>query len=86
MYLERVFGTSVRSEVDLEGGPSSEQTPRAQKGMIIPFKPLSLTFRNVNYYVDMPPVSAKHRSRGMVSFTGSSTASKVALLCSNDDQ
>ncbi|BBN01006.1 hypothetical protein Mp_2g03890 [Marchantia polymorpha subsp. ruderalis] len=55
MYLERVFGTSVRSEVDLEGGPSSEQTPRAQKGMIIPFKPLSLTFRNVNYYVDMPP-------------------------------
>ncbi|KAG6555126.1 hypothetical protein Mapa_003161 [Marchantia paleacea] len=55
MYLERFFGTSVRAEVDLEGGTSADQTVGDQKGMIIPFKPLSLTFRNVNYYVDMPP-------------------------------
>lgn len=29
----------------------------AQKGMILPFEPLALTFHNVNYYVDMPSVS-----------------------------
>jgi len=29
--------------------------PRVKsKGMILPFQPLSLTFHNVNYYVDMP--------------------------------
>jgi hypothetical protein len=30
---------------------------QAQKGMILPFQPLALTFHNVNYYVDMPAVS-----------------------------
>ncbi len=30
---------------------------QAQKGMILPFEPLSLTFHNVCYYVDMPKVS-----------------------------
>nr|DAD28487.1 TPA_asm: hypothetical protein HUJ06_029955 [Nelumbo nucifera] len=31
---------------------SSERTPR--RGMILPFQPLSMTFHNVNYFVDMP--------------------------------
>jgi hypothetical protein len=26
------------------------------KGMILPFQPLTMTFHNVNYYVDMPKV------------------------------
>ncbi|XP_074353091.1 pleiotropic drug resistance protein 2-like isoform X2 [Apium graveolens] len=26
-----------------------------RRGMVLPFKPLSLAFENVNYYVDMPP-------------------------------
>ncbi|KAL8145899.1 hypothetical protein AgCh_003872 [Apium graveolens] len=26
-----------------------------RRGMVVPFKPLSLAFENVNYYVDMPP-------------------------------
>lgn len=30
---------------------------KAEKGMILPFEPLALTFHNVNYYVDMPSVS-----------------------------
>ena len=29
----------------------------AQKGMILPFQPLSMAFENINYYVDMPTVS-----------------------------
>ena len=31
-----------------------------RKGMTLPFQPLSLTFHNVCYYVDMPPVSSKY--------------------------
>jgi hypothetical protein len=26
------------------------------KGMILPFQPLTMTFHNVNYFVDMPKV------------------------------
>ncbi|RWR92141.1 ABC transporter-like protein [Cinnamomum micranthum f. kanehirae] len=33
---------------------SSSQTHSSKKGMILPFQPLSMTFHNVNYYVDMP--------------------------------
>ena len=33
---------------------------KAEKGMILPFEPLALTFHNVNYYVDMPSVSPLH--------------------------
>lgn len=28
-----------------------------KRGMVLPFQPLSLAFKNVNYYVDMPTVS-----------------------------
>lgn len=28
----------------------------SNKGMILPFQPLSMTFHNVNYFVDMPKV------------------------------
>lgn len=27
-----------------------------RKGMILPFQPLTMTFHNVNYFVDMPKV------------------------------
>lgn len=30
----------------------------AKRGMVLPFRPLSLTFSHVNYYVDMPAVSS----------------------------
>lgn len=28
-----------------------------KRGMVLPFRPLSLAFNNVNYFVDMPAVS-----------------------------
>lgn len=28
-----------------------------KKGMVLPFTPLAMSFDDVNYYVDMPPVS-----------------------------
>ncbi|XP_045820317.1 ABC transporter G family member 31-like [Trifolium pratense] len=37
-------------KVDNESTKSSKK-----KGMILPFEPLTMTFHNVNYYVDMPP-------------------------------
>ena len=44
------------------GGKGSElhQTSAREgskkKGMILPFQPLTMTFHNVNYFVDMPKV------------------------------
>jgi len=37
---------------------------QSQKGMILPFQPLALTFHNVNYYVDMP---AEMKGEGVTS-------------------
>lgn len=34
----------------------AKQGKSEKKGMILPFKPLTMTFHNVNYYVDMPKV------------------------------
>lgn len=36
---------------------SSAGNGEPRKGMVLPFKPLSLAFNHVNYYVDMPAVS-----------------------------
>lgn len=45
-------------EDDQGDGKASGSTPPAdgakQKGMILPFQPLTMTFHNVNYFVDMP--------------------------------
>jgi hypothetical protein len=35
---------------------AAEKAPK-QRGMVLPFQPLSLAFNHVNYYVDMPAVS-----------------------------
>ncbi|KAG8053220.1 hypothetical protein GUJ93_ZPchr0001g29933 [Zizania palustris] len=36
---------------------------KEQKGMVLPFQPLSMCFRNINYYVDVP---AELKSQGIV--------------------
>ena len=36
--------------------PTSAKEGSKKKGMILPFQPLTMTFRNVNYFVDMPKV------------------------------
>lgn len=38
------------------------QEKDTKRGMVLPFKPLSLSFDNVNYYVDMPAVSSLYTS------------------------
>ena len=47
-------GRASETSVDIAGLNRQEQ---AQKGMILPFEPLALTYHNVDYYVDMPAVS-----------------------------
>ncbi|KAM1341583.1 hypothetical protein ACFX2F_006016 [Malus domestica] len=37
-----------------EPNPKSTETSSPKKGMILPFQPLTMTFHNVNYFVDMP--------------------------------
>ena len=39
-----------------ELGPTSAGEGSKKKGMILPFEPLTMTFHNVNYFVDMPKV------------------------------
>lgn len=52
--------TEKNSDVDGVGGQGSELGPTSagegskKKGMILPFQPLTMTFHNVNYFVDMP--------------------------------
>lgn len=45
--------------VDNESTKSSKSNAKESKskGMILPFEPLTMTFHNVNYYVDMPQVT-----------------------------
>lgn len=44
--------SAMRSTRDLNGGPVGE----GDKGMVLPFDPLHLTFHDLNYYVDLPKV------------------------------
>lgn len=46
--------TGINTESD--SGIAEDGSAPAQRGMILPFIPLSLTFDDVRYSVDMPPV------------------------------
>lgn len=37
--------------------PDKSETDSRRHGMTLPFKPLSMTFHNVSYFVDMPKVN-----------------------------
>ncbi|XP_059069726.1 ABC transporter G family member 35-like [Cryptomeria japonica] len=51
-------------EEDEEGSHADKQTPqeikiissvgRGKKGMVLPFQPLAMAFKNVSYFIDMP--------------------------------
>lgn len=44
--------------MDAQSSPTSTMESN-KKGMILPFQPLTMTFHNVNYFVDMPKVDSK---------------------------
>jgi len=39
-----------------EVGENNKATDRGKRGMVLPFQPLSLTFDEIRYSVDMPQV------------------------------
>ena len=51
---------AVRSAQENGNSIVSETSIQTARGMVLPFQPLSLAFNHVNYYVDMPAVSAIH--------------------------
>jgi hypothetical protein len=55
MASARSIGTSNETELETVGDGSAQ----TKKGMILPFVPLSLTFDNITYSVDMPQVRQK---------------------------
>ena len=40
------------------------------KGMVLPFTPLTMTFHDVHYFVDCPPVSHSGRPAACLPFSG----------------
>ncbi|KAL6844555.1 hypothetical protein ACP4OV_026228, partial [Aristida adscensionis] len=72
-------------EINSRNNLFSEQTEGGvKKGMILPFLPLTLTFHNVNYFVDMPKllseVSGVFRPHVLTALVGTSGAGKTTLL------
>lgn len=59
MAIRRMSSRSNGNGISRSGDSSLEAAlgvaPR--RGMVLPFNPLAMSFDNVNYYVDMPPVS-----------------------------
>lgn len=57
---------NLSASAGVEQVPNSSQTSphadrKGKKGMILPFQPLTMTFHNVNYFVDTPKVSFKFK-------------------------
>ncbi|CAO2165489.1 unnamed protein product [Urochloa humidicola] len=57
------LGSSHRATVGITGSGSAtaeNQSCTMQRGMVLPFAPLSLTFNNIKYFVDMPQEMKTH--------------------------
>lgn len=50
----QIVPPSTTNEDGNESTPAKTDTSSKKHGMTLPFKPLSMAFHNVNYYVDMP--------------------------------
>jgi hypothetical protein len=64
--------TGVNTETD--SAIMEDDSVSTKKGMILPFDPLSLTFDNIKYSVDMPQV----KYRKLISYTTNTISS---LIC-----
>ena len=52
-----VAGTSTVTAASTFGAVDPER--QAVTGMVLPFEPLTLSFRDLDYYVPLPPVSGR---------------------------
>ncbi|KAF0905326.1 hypothetical protein E2562_003922 [Oryza meyeriana var. granulata] len=62
--------TNQEQMSEVTSGTNGTENRRSQKGMVLPFQPLSLSFNHINYYVDMP---AEMKAQGF-------TESRLQLL------
>lgn len=51
MDIFELITCTAASKSGTDGGEENKK-----KGMILPFQPLTMTFHNLNYFVDMPKV------------------------------
>jgi hypothetical protein len=54
--IAQIVKTSFPLTKHIDGTPLPGPNLKEQKGMVLPFQPLSMCFRNINYYVDVPEV------------------------------
>lgn len=54
-YLFMIICLAGKSKISESNGDPGQETTK-KKGMILPFQPLTMTFHNVKYFVDMPKV------------------------------
>ncbi|XP_014513559.1 pleiotropic drug resistance protein 2 [Vigna radiata var. radiata] len=62
-------GTEERSSISAEKNSRENSTPEedtltTKRGMVLPFRPLSIAFDHVNYYIKMPTEMEKHGIEG----------------------
>lgn len=50
------FSHELSPDFTVGGKPKAAEEGSKKKGMSLPFQPLTMTFHNVNYFVDMPKV------------------------------
>ncbi|KAI3470595.1 hypothetical protein Pfo_027258 [Paulownia fortunei] len=93
-YLKHLDDESKKKRLPLSNGKvatdrSSASVGQTYEGMVLPFKPLSLSFDHVNYYVDMPAetrlqllrdVSGAFRPGVLTALMGVSGAGKTTLM------
>ncbi|KAK7356955.1 hypothetical protein VNO80_16236 [Phaseolus coccineus] len=62
--------TSISADIDMaeknsrENSTPEEDTLTTKRGVVLPFRPLSLAFDHVNYYINMPTEMGKHGIEG----------------------
>jgi len=61
---------------DVEAAAAADEAINVQRGMILPFEPLSISFDDVSYYVDMPAVSVVAK----LSFLSSNTSDSILSI------
>lgn len=58
MFFKILFSSEEMVDMNMSRNSSTGVKGVAPKrGMVLPFTPLAMSFDDVNYYVDMPPVS-----------------------------
>lgn len=62
LALDKPQATISKENAEEAENGSKSMSINAKRGMVLPFTPLTMSFDNVNYYVDMPKVTPNPKS------------------------